>query len=142
MVTNIFVNLPVKDLKKSVAFFTRLGFTFNPQFTDETATCMIVGENIYVMLLTHPKFKSFIPKEICDATKSTEVLVCVSFDARTKVDEMVRDAVAAGALRSKNLSTTALCTPTAFRISMDISGNWSTWLKPVSGWAFDDAQAL
>lgn len=96
MVTNIFVNLPVKDLKKSVAFFTRLGFTFNPQFTDETATCMIVGENIYVMLLTHPKFKSFIPKEICDATKSTEVLVCVSFDARTKVDEMVRDAVAAG----------------------------------------------
>jgi predicted lactoylglutathione lyase len=94
--TKIFVNLPVKDLDKSVAFFTRLGFKFNAQFTDETATCMIVGEDIYVMLLTHAKFKTFTPKAICDATKSTEVLVCLSSESREQVNEMVRKAVAAG----------------------------------------------
>jgi uncharacterized protein len=96
MSTKIFVNLPVKDLKKSIAFFTRLGYSFNPQFTDETATCMIVSEDIFVMLLTHDKFKSFTPKEICDATKSTEVLVCLSADSRERVNETVRQAVAAG----------------------------------------------
>jgi predicted lactoylglutathione lyase len=94
--TKIFVNLPVKDLKKSIAFFTKLGFTFNPQFTDETATCMIVGEDIFVMLLTHAKFKTFTPHPICDATQSTEVLVCLSSESRERVDEMVRKAVAAG----------------------------------------------
>ena len=96
MSTPIFVNLPVKDLKKSVTFFTRLGFTFNPEFTDENATCMIVGENIFVMLLVESFFKTFIKKEICDATKSTEVLVCVSLESRAKVDEMAAAAVAAG----------------------------------------------
>jgi predicted lactoylglutathione lyase len=94
--TKIFVNLPVKDLKKSIAFFTKLGFAFNPQFTDETATCMIVGEDIFVMLLTHAKFKTFTPHPICDATQSTEVLVCLSSESRERVDEMVRKAVAAG----------------------------------------------
>ena len=96
MVTKIYVNLPVNNLKKSVAFFTKLGFTFNPQFTDETATCMIVAEGIFIMLLTEEKFKTFTPKEICDATKSTEVLVCLSCESRAEVDEMVRKAVAAG----------------------------------------------
>ncbi len=96
MTTKIFVNLPVKDLNKSIEFFTNLGFTFNPQFTDETATCMVVSEDIFVMLLTHDKFKTFTPKEICDATKSTEVLVCLSSESREKVDEMVRKAVTAG----------------------------------------------
>lgn len=96
MAKQIFVNLPVKSLKKSIDFFTQLGFTFNPQFTDETATCMIVGDNIFVMLLTEEKFKTFTPKQICDATKSTEVLVCISSESREKVDEMVRKAVAAG----------------------------------------------
>jgi predicted lactoylglutathione lyase len=96
MATKIFVNLPVKSLDKSVGFFTKLGFTFNPQFTDETATCMIVADDIFVMLLTHEKFKTFTPKEICDATRSTEVLVCLSRESRVEVDEMVRQAVAAG----------------------------------------------
>jgi hypothetical protein len=96
MATKIFVNLPVKDLQKSIEFFTRLGYTFNPQFTDETATCMIVSEDIFVMLLTHAKFKTFTPKEICDATKSTEALLCLSCESRAAVDEMVRKAVAAG----------------------------------------------
>src|SRR5437667_12787883 len=88
MATKIFVNLPVKGLNKSIEFFTNLGFTFDP--TDETATCMIVSEDIFVMLLTHDKFKTFTRKEICDATKSTEVLVCLSSESRGKVDELVR----------------------------------------------------
>jgi predicted lactoylglutathione lyase len=96
MATKIFVNLPVKNLNKSIEFFTKLGYTFNQQFTDETATCMIVTDDIFVMLLTEAKFKTFTPKEICDAKKATEVLVCLSMESRAKVDEMVRKAVAAG----------------------------------------------
>ena len=97
MTTKIFVNLPVKDLKRSMEFFTKLGYKFNPQFTDETAACMIVSEDIYVMLLTRAKFKEFTPKEICDATKSTEVLVCLSRETRDAVNDMISKAVAAGA---------------------------------------------
>jgi predicted lactoylglutathione lyase len=96
MASKIFVNLPVKNLNKSIEFFTKLGYTFNQQFTDETATCMIVTDDIFVMLLTEEKFKTFTPKEICDAKKSTEVLVCLSLESRPQVDEMVRKAVSAG----------------------------------------------
>jgi uncharacterized protein len=96
MAAKIFVNLPVKDLNKSMEFFTKLDFKFNPQFTDETAACMIVSEDIFVMLLTRDKFKTFTPKEICDATKNTEVLVCLSSESRDKVNDMVRKAVAGG----------------------------------------------
>lgn len=96
MATQIFVNLPVKNLDRSVEFFTKLGFSFNPQFTDETATCMVVSEDIFVMLLTEAKFKEFTPNAICDATKSTEVLVCLSSESREEVDKMIRNAVAAG----------------------------------------------
>jgi predicted lactoylglutathione lyase len=97
MATKIFVNLPVSDLNRSVEFFTQLGFTFNPQFTDENATCMIVGEDIFVMLLVENFFKTFTHKEISDATRSTEVIVSLSTDNRESVDEMVRKAVVAGA---------------------------------------------
>lgn len=97
MATQIFVNLPVKDLKRSVEFFTKLDYKFNPQFTDENATCMIVGENIFVMLLVESFFKTFTKKELCDATRSTEVLLCVSADSRAKVNQLVAQAVAAGA---------------------------------------------
>ena len=96
MPTQIYVNLPVKDLKKSVDFFTKLGYSFNPQFTDENATCMIVGENIFVMLLVESFFKTFTKKSLCDAAKSTEVLVCLSADSRARVNELVAIAVAAG----------------------------------------------
>ena len=96
MATQIFVNLPVRNLNKSIEFFTQLGYTFNPQFTDETATCMIVSNDIFVMLLTEAKFKMFTPKPICDATLSTEVLICLSCESRAEVDEMVKKAVAAG----------------------------------------------
>ena len=96
MAQKIFVNLPVRDLKKSKDFFTKLGFTFNGQFTDETAACMAISEDIFVMLLTERKFKTYTPRQICDATKSTEVLVCLSSASREEVNEMVRKAVAAG----------------------------------------------
>jgi predicted lactoylglutathione lyase len=96
MATKIFVNLPVKSLLRSIEFFTKLGFSFNPQFTDEMATCMIVSEDIFVMLLTYEKFQTFTPNAICDATKSTEVLVCLSADSRDHVDAIVRKAVTAG----------------------------------------------
>ncbi|MBD2111837.1 MULTISPECIES: VOC family protein [Cyanophyceae] len=92
----IFVNLPTQNLDQAIAFFTQLGFAFNPQFTDETATCMIVSDDIYVMILTNDKFKTFTPKPICDATKSTEVLVCLSCDSREEVDSLVSKAVSGG----------------------------------------------
>jgi len=96
MVRQIFVNLPVKDLQKSIEFFTHLGFGFNPQFTDETATCMIISDNIFAMLLTHAKFSDFTRKEVADATKTTEVLLALSVESRSKVDEMVKKAIEAG----------------------------------------------
>ncbi len=96
MSSKIFVNLPVADLPRSMAFFKALGYSFNPKFTDETAACMVISEDIYAMLLTHPKFKGFIPNAIADARKTTEVLIALNFDSRAEVDEIVRKAVAAG----------------------------------------------
>ena len=96
MATKIFVNLPVRDLGKSIDFFKKIGFSFNAEFTDETAACMVVADDINVMLLTHEKFRVFTPKEICDATKCTEVLVSLSCESRANVDELVRKAVDAG----------------------------------------------
>ncbi len=96
MARQIFVNLPVKDLNRSVAFFTSLGYTFNAQFTDENATCMIVADNIFVMLLVEDFFRTFTSKQICDAGTSTEVLVCLSLDSRAEVDDMVSKVLAAG----------------------------------------------
>jgi len=96
MATKIFINLPVKDLDKSVAFFTRLGFSFNPQFTDEKATCMIIGENIFAMLLVEKFFKTFTKKEIANAHKNTEVLIALDANSRDEIKEMVRKAIEAG----------------------------------------------
>lgn len=92
----IFINLCVKDLPKAKDFFSKLGFTFNPQFSNDLGACMVVSEHIFVMLLTEEHFKSFTPKPICDATKSTEVLLCLSCESRTEVDDTVRNAVSAG----------------------------------------------
>lgn len=96
MATQIFVNLVVKDLTKSKAFFEQLGYSFNPQFTNESAACMVISDTIYTMLLTEPFFKNFTDKEIVDAKKSTEVIVCLSAESREQVDDIVRKAVAAG----------------------------------------------
>lgn len=97
MPTQLFVNLPVKDLNKTVAFFTQLGFKFNAQFTNENATCMIVNESAYFMLLVEPFFKSFIKKEIADAFTTTEVINCLSADSKEAVNDLIEKAVAAGA---------------------------------------------
>ena len=96
MIKQIFVNLPVKDLKKSINFFTRLGFTFNQKFTDENATCMVIGDNIFAMLLIEKFFKTFTPKEISDAKKNTEVLLALSVENKGKVDTIIKHALAAG----------------------------------------------
>jgi len=96
MHSQIFVNLPVKDLKRAVDFYAKLGYTFNPQFTDENATCMIVGENLFVMLLVEKFFSTFTSKAIADTSRATEVLTCVSCNSRAQVDELVSKARAAG----------------------------------------------
>ena len=101
MATKIFVNLPVKNLKNSVAFFTELGYTFNKQFSDENATSMIISEDITIMLLAEPFFKTFIgDKEIGDPKKATTALICLSTESREKVDELVSLAVEAGGTAS------------------------------------------
>ena len=97
MATQIFVNLPVKDLEKSKAFFASMGYSFNEQFTDEKAACLILGENIFVMLLVEEFFKSFIKKDIADASKFTEVINAFSVESREKVNELATKALAAGA---------------------------------------------
>jgi predicted lactoylglutathione lyase len=97
MATQIYVNMPVKNLERSMTFFKALGFNFNPQFTNEQGACMVVSENIYVMLLIESFFKTFTPNPICDARKSTEMLVCLSRDSREAVDALVGKAVTAGA---------------------------------------------
>ena len=100
MKKQIFVNLPVKDLKKSVEFFTSLGYSFNPQFTDENATCMIISDEIYVMLLVEKFFQTFTTKEIADAKKQVEAIICLSMDSREE-DEIVKKGVSGGAKVTK-----------------------------------------
>jgi predicted lactoylglutathione lyase len=92
----IFVNLPVKDLNASKEFFTELGFKFNPEFSDDKCACMIVDENIYVMLLVEERFRDFVNGEISDAAKTTEVLTCLSADSKQQVDETIAKALEAG----------------------------------------------
>ena len=101
MSKKIFVNLPVKDLERSITFFGKLGYTFNQQFTDEKAACMVVSEDIYVMLLTEKFFKTFINRDVADAHKMTEVLVCLNEDSREAVDTHVEKALLAGATETR-----------------------------------------
>ncbi|RKN38351.1 VOC family protein [Streptomyces hoynatensis] len=96
MSTKIFVNLPVKDLGRSKEFFTRLGYSFDPQFTDENAACLVISDDIYAMLLVEPFFKNFTRKEIVDATTATESILALSADSREEVDELVDRALASG----------------------------------------------
>ena len=96
MSTKIFVNLPVKNLEKSKAFYGALGYGFDPRFTNEQGACMVISDSIYAMLLVESFFKTFTPKAIADATKSTEVLLCLSCESRAEVDALVAKAVGAG----------------------------------------------
>src|SRR5688500_10718126 len=86
----IFVNLCVRDLKKSMDFFSKLGFTFNPQFTDENAACMILSSEGYVMLLREPFFRTFTKRDVCDTSRQNEALLALSCESRTEVDEIVK----------------------------------------------------
>jgi len=92
----VIINLPVANLPKSMAFFKALGYSHNPQFTDDTGACIVVSDTISVMLLTHVRFRDFTPKAICDTSKAAEVLLCLSCESREEVDGLVAKAVAAG----------------------------------------------
>ncbi|HEY9388529.1 MAG TPA: VOC family protein [Mycobacteriales bacterium] len=96
MSMQIFVNLPVKDLGRSMDFFTELGFSFDQRFTDEKAACLVIHDNIYAMLLTEPFFRTFTKKEVADATRSTEAILALSVESRQRVDELVDRALTVG----------------------------------------------
>ncbi len=102
METNIFINLPVRDLNRSKEFFGKLGYSFNPQFTDETAACLVISDRIYVMLLTKEKAREFTPKELADPNVTTEVLVALSADSRERVDELADTALASGGTKVRD----------------------------------------
>ena len=127
----IFVNLPVRNLDKSVAFFKALGFSFNPQFTDETATCMVISDTIFAMLLSHEKFAGFSPKPIADTDKTTEVLIALSRDNREAVDAIVEAALAAGGSTFSEPQDHGFMYGRAFR---DLDGHvWEAfWMDPAA----------
>ena len=104
MAKKMFTNLPVRDLQASIDFFTKLGFTFNPQFSDKNGTCMIVGDDAFVMLLAEDFFKTFTKKELTDATTTTEVITAITVDSREEVDTMVDAALTAGGAPSNEAS--------------------------------------
>ncbi|EHB46488.1 MULTISPECIES: VOC family protein [Paenibacillus] len=93
---NIFVNLPVKDLDRTKDFFTKIGFEFNPQFTDKNAACLMIGDNIFAMLLVEDYFKTFTKKDLSNAANTTEVILALSAESKEQVDEIVNNALAAG----------------------------------------------
>lgn len=96
MRTQIFINLPVKNLAKAMDFYTKIGFINNPQFTDDSAACMAFSEEIFVMLLTHDRFRTFINKELGDTTKTTSVINSISMESVAKMNEMADKALQAG----------------------------------------------
>ncbi|HIW61584.1 MAG TPA: VOC family protein [Candidatus Stackebrandtia excrementipullorum] len=99
--SQMFVNLPVTDLNRSKAFFERLGFSFNPDFTSENGTCMIVGDDAFVMLLTEEFFKTFTDRPVAEASEGTEAIVAISADTRDDVDRIVDTAMESGGAASK-----------------------------------------
>lgn len=96
MINQVFLTLPVTDLQRSVAFFTALGFPQNPQFSDDTAACIIINDTLSVMLGTHAKFREFTPKAVCDTSQAVEVLISLRCESREQVDALVAKALAAG----------------------------------------------
>lgn len=100
MVGNIFINLSVKDLEKSKAFYTALGFKINPQFTNESGACVVMGENIFLMILVPEFFQSFTPKKICDTATTVECLNSFSVESREEVDALCEKAIAAGGTKA------------------------------------------
>ena len=127
MSTKIFVNLAVKDLDRSKAFFDRLGFTINPHSPTRPPPCMVIADDIYAMLLTHPKFKEFTRKDIVDAHNATEVLTCLSFDSKDEVNKIVDTAIAAGGTEAREPQDYGFMFGRSF--STAISGRSSGWTR-------------
>ena len=125
----IFVNLAVRDLGRSVRFFTALGFSFDQRFTDESATCMIVSDEAFVMLLVEDRFKDFTRKELVDATTHTEAILAVSAESREGVDELAEKALAAGGPPSNDPMELGFMYARSFQ---DLDGHlWEVmWMDP------------
>lgn len=130
MPRNLYVNLPVNDLERSVDFFAALGFSFNPMFTDENAAALIINDNTSVMLLAEPFFATFTRKSICNAKESTEALLALSLDSREDVDDFVAKAVAAGATEEGEATDHGFMYERGF---VDLDGhNWGPFWMDVS----------
>ena len=127
----IFVNLAVRDLKQSMDFFAKLGFTFNPKFTDDKAACMIVNEDAFVMLLAEPFFKTFTKRETCDTSTHTEGILALSSPSRAEVDELVHKAIAAGGKHAMDPMDHGFMYGWSF---YDLDGhNWEVfWMDPAA----------
>lgn len=96
MINQVFINLPVADLQRSISFFEALGFVHNPAFSDDTAACIVISDAVSVMLGTHAKFREFTPKAVCDTSQAVEVLINLSCESREQVNGLVAKALAAG----------------------------------------------
>lgn len=130
MQKQIYVNLPMKDLKKTMSFFSGLGFEFNPRFSNDVAACMVIELNIFVMLLTEPFFKTFLTTtSISDAKKTSEVLVCINAESREKVDEMYNKAISLGGTSYRPAQDHGFMYGQAFQ---DLDGHiWEVmWMDP------------
>lgn len=126
-----FLNLPVADLPASIAFFTHLGFAFDPKFTDETATCMIISEQAYVMLLTREKFAEFSITPVADAHEVAQALMCVSAESREAVDAFADAALAAGATYTEEPTDYGFMYGRSFR-DLDGHGWQAMWMDPAA----------
>ncbi|MFI6145589.1 glyoxalase [Streptomyces sp. NPDC051109] len=131
MPTMIFVNLPVKDIEASKAFWGKLGYSFNPQFSDEKTGCLVISDTIFAMLMTEARFKDFATKEVADATKTTEVMLALSAESREQVDEVVGAALAAGATEPRPAQDLGFMYGRAFE---DLEGHvWEyIWMDPAA----------
>ena len=130
-ISRMFVNLAVRDLKKSMAFFSSLGFTFNPKFTDDNAACMIVSDDGYVMLLREQFFKTFTRRGLCDTTRQSEALVALSCSNRAEVDGLARTAVAGGGAEAMDAQDHGFMYTRSF---YDLDGHhWELfWMDPAA----------
>ena len=128
---SLFVNIPVADLERSKAFFAKLGFTFNSTFTDETAACMLVGEDAFVMLLSREKFAEFTKLQIADPTTHTLALYCFSAASRDEVDTVSAAAIAAGATEADDAEDLGFMYSRSF---FDLDGHgWQVmWMDPAA----------
>ncbi|WP_030297108.1 VOC family protein [Streptomyces katrae] len=131
MPTMIFVNLPVKDIDAAKAFWGKLGYSFNPRFSDESTGCLVISDTIFAMLMTEARFKDFATKEVADATKTTEVMLALSADSREKVDEVVDAALAAGGTEPRPAQDLGFMYGRAFE---DLEGHvWEyVWMDPAA----------